>query len=450
MVTVACAAPSNSPDSTQSAPPPTTILDAGTGPTSITQTITTREVAGGFAEPTAMVNRPMRNQLWVAERAGKVRVVTIETNWDLETGQSVQSGKYTVEPNPVLDITSDVSTEGERGLLGIAFSTDARTLYLNYVNRKGEIVIAAWTVTDPIPPPPEPPAETTTTIAGQTTLTTLVPPTTTPPAPTTTVPPKLPEPVIDGRTRFNLMTIKPSEGTTANGGQLALGRDGYLYIGVGDAGKPSDAKANTQNPESLLGKILRIDPTVSGFGQSFGIPPTNPFATAGGAPPVWILGVRNPLRFSFDDANGDLWIGDPGENKFEEIDWLPASSGGGRGANLGWPWKEGTTAVSDKNIPNELVDPIFVYNKVGGATCSVVGGYVYRGSSMPKLQGTYIYGDHCNGLIRGLLQRKGKVLDDKAIGGQLPANQLVAFGQDDRGELYAVASSGSILKLVAA
>lgn len=444
---VACSSPSSSGnDSSTDITTTASVIDPGTGPTSINQTVRATEIAGGFDQPTAMVNRPMRNQLWVAERPGRVRVITVDTAWNLETGLTVRSG-YSTAPFPVIDISGDVSTQGERGLLGIAFSTDARTLFLDYVNTKGEIVIASWAVSDPPPPPvvlPPAPAPSS-TLPGQTTTTRRAAATTT----TTLVKPNLSAPTVDLASRKVLLTIPRSDGNTDNGGQLALGRDGYLYIGVGDAGKAGDPKANAQNPESLLGKILRIDPAQPNITGPYAIPPTNPYANGGGAPQVWMLGVRDPLRFSFDRSNGDLWIGDPGENKFEEIDWLPASSGAGRGANLGWPWKEGTSSLVDKDIPNGLVDPVLVYNNVQGSTCSVVGGYVYRGSAMPNLQGVYLYSDYCSGSVRGLLQRKRQVLDDKALGASLPPNQLVAFGQDDQGELYVVSSAGSISKLVA-
>lgn len=447
LTAVACSSP-NSSENGSSAEVTTTssIIDPGNGPTSISQTIRTDEIASGFDQPTAMINRPMRNQLWVAERPGRVRIITVDTEWNLETGLTVRGG-YDTAPFPVIDISGDVSTQGERGLLGIAFSTDAKTLFLDYVNTKGEIVVASWNVTDPAPPPPTtlPPAPAApSTLPGQTTTTRRTASTT-----TTTIPQTLPPPIVDLASRKVLLTIPRSDGNIDNGGQLALGRDGYLYIGVGDAGKAGDPKANAQNPESLLGKILRIDPALPNINGPYAIPPTNPFANGGGAPQVWMLGVRNPLRFSFDRANGDLWIGDPGENKFEEIDWLPASSGAGRGANLGWPWKEGTSSLVDTDVPKGLVDPVLVYNNVEGRTCSVVGGYVYRGSAMPGLQGVYLYSDYCSGSIRGLLQRKRQVLDDKAIGASLPPNQLVAFGQDDQGELYVVSSAGSISKLVA-
>jgi glucose/arabinose dehydrogenase len=444
---VACSSPtpSSSPDTTPSST--TSIVpDTGTGPLSITQELRATEVAGGLAEPTAMVNRPMRNQLWVAERSGRVRVITIATNWNLETGSVVRNG-YKTLGDSVLDISGDVSTEGERGLLGIAFSTDARTLFLEYSNKKGEIVVASWNVNDPAPPPvtvpaptaPDPEASTTSTRPGANSST------------TSSLLPTLPAPVVDGGSRRVLLTIPHGDATTDNGGQLALGRDGFLYIGVGDGAAVTDPTRNAQNPDSLLGKILRIDPGSVSIIGPYGIPPTNPFVAAGGAPQVWILGTRNPGHFSFDKANGDLWVADPGDRRYEEIDLLPAAFGGGRGANLGWPWKSGTELLDPAaTLPAGLVDPVLVSVNTGDVSCSIIGGYVYRGSAIPGLKGIYLYGDSCSGEVRGLLERKGIKIDDKALGPKLAANTLVGFGQDDQGELYAVSSGGSILLLVAA
>lgn len=284
---ISCSAPtkdsSNDPSANGTA---TTAVDAGAGPTSITKTFRTIEVAKGFDKASNIVSRPMRNQLWVTLRTGAVRVIEIETAWNLELGQTQRNG-FKSYPNPIFDLSGDISTEGERGLLGIAFSTDARTLFLSYVNRKGELVVASWFVNDPAPPPVTAPPTTApaTTVpeappTSSTTSTTRA--TTTIPAPTTTQTiPILPDPVVDPASKRVLLTI-PHEGNSNYSGQLTLGRDGYLYIGVGDSPNGS-ADKTAQNPDSLLGKILRIDPSgeKASATDPYAIPPSNPFSKSG-------------------------------------------------------------------------------------------------------------------------------------------------------------------------
>lgn len=434
---VACTAPPKASSNAAAVSTTTsTAVDPGAGPTTISRTLRTTEVASGFAEPTAMVNRPMRNQLWIAERAGRLRVVQMEADWNLETGQTTRGG-YRTQPYAVLDISGEVSTEGERGLLGIAFSTDARTVFLDYVNRKGEIVVASWKVADPaLPPvtvpPPDPSAPSTSTAVAPTTSTTAV---RTP----------IPAPQVDVNSKRVMLTI-PHDGTTNYGGQLALGRDGYLYIGVGDSTKGATDRS-AQNADSLLGKLLRIDPAAATYVDPYAIPPSNPYAKGGGAAPVFTIGVQDPLRFSFDRSNGDLWLGDAGAGRAQEIDLLTAASGGGRNANLGWPYVEGTSAPA-ADAPSNLVAPLYAFD-ADRAGCPVIGGYVYRGAAMPDLVGVYVYGDRCSGTISGLLQRRGRVLDRKALGPQVPDGTLASFGQDDQGELYALLSNGSLLRLAA-
>jgi len=442
-VAVACSAPAkSSSDNSSAGTTPTTAVDTGAGPTSITKNMRATEIASGFDKATNIASRPMRNQLWVTQRSGIVSAIEIQTAWNLELGQTQRNG-FKAYPGAVIDISSDVSTEGERGLLGIAFSTDARTLFLCYVNKKGEIVVASWSVTDPVPlpatiPPPTAPG---TTVPGAPRTSTTIAPT------SATTLPVIPSPVVDPASKRTLLTIA-HEGSTNYSGQLTLGRDGFLYIGVGDSPNGTTEMA-AQNPESLLGKILRIDPSGATMTDPYAIPPNNPFAKGGGAPQIWALGAQNPLRFSFDRANGNMWVADAGHVQFGEIDYLPVSSGAGDGANLGWPYKDGkeTGPLTDK-APSSVVTPIQV-TPTKGADCPLIGGFVYRGS-VTELQGVYIYCDFCTGTVKGLLQRKGVVLDDKAIGPQLGTNSIVAFAEDNQGELYIVTSGGSVQRLVAA
>jgi glucose/arabinose dehydrogenase len=174
------------------------------------------------------------------------------------------------------------------------------------------------------------------------------------------------------------------------------------------------------------------------------VPDGNPFENGGGAPEVWAYGLRNPWRFSFDRTTGDLWIGDVGQNAYEEIDLLPRASGGGRGANLGWSEMEGLTPYDGGDEPADHVPPIFAYGRDGGA-CTVIGGYVYRGAAITALQGAYVYGDYCLGEVRGLLAENGAVADERALGQVVP--RLVGFGEDSSGELYAISLDGPIYRV---
>jgi len=204
-----------------------------------------------------------------------------------------QRNGFKTYPGAVFDISSDVASDGERGLLGIAFSTDARSLFLSYVNKKGEIVVASWNVSDPVPPPvtiPAPPAPGPTVPGAPTT-------TAAPTSTTTQVLPVIPAPVVDAGSKRTLLTIA-REGTTNYSGQLTLGRDGFLYIGVGDSPNGGVEKA-AQNPESLLGKILRIDPGGATLADPYAIPPGNPFAAGGESSADLVIGRAEPSPIQF-------------------------------------------------------------------------------------------------------------------------------------------------------
>ena len=183
-----------------------------------------------------------------------------------------------------------------------------------------------------------------------------------------------------------------------NGGALAFGPDGYLYVGLGDGGSAGDPMGNAQSLSTLLGKLLRISPRPS-KGEPYAIPPDNPFVGRDGArPEIWAYGLRNPWRFSFDTATGDLWIGDVGQNAWEEIDLEPAGSDGG--SNFGWDRLEGTHPFEGSPAPDSIA-PVFEYAH-GDGSCSVTGGYVYRGERIPTLAGAYLFGDYCRGRPGGV------------------------------------------------
>ena len=352
-------------------------------------------------EPIALAARPGSLDLYIAEKGGRVRLIEVEED---QFGDDEGELTYELQTTPLLDISDQVINEGERGLLGMAFSSDGRKVYLDYTRQPdGHTVVVEYTLGD-----------------GRR---------------------------IDEDSRREVLFVEQPF-ANHNGGHLAVGPDGYLYVSLGDGGSGGDPLGHGQDTASLLGSILRIDPEGGNeAGPAYAIPPGNPFADGErGAPEIWVYGVRNPWRFSFDTATGDLWIGDVGQNDFEEIDWLPADGGfdAGRGANLGWNEMEGTHAFDGGENPDGAVLPIFEYGRDQG--CSVLGGYVYRGEDIPGLQGTYLYSDFCGTGVRGLQVDGGTVIDSRAW--DLPIDQEYSFGEDDAGELFVLLAGGRIVKLV--
>ena len=322
----------------------------------------------------------------------------------LQAGQIVIWNGTSLLPTPFLDIRPLVLAGGERGLLGLAFHPDYAQngfFYVNYTDRagNGDTIIARYTVSASDPNRADP-----------------------------------------ASARILLTIDQPF--SNHNGGQLQFGRDGYLYIGMGDGGSGGDPQNNAQNPARLLGKMLRID--VDG-GDPYGIPPTNPFVgQAGVRPEIWATGLRNPWRFSFDRITADLWIADVGQGDVEEIDFQPASSRGGE--NYGWRIKEGSECFNPRNCSSAgLVDPVVEYGHTNGA-CSVTGGYVYRGSRTPRLTGTYIYGDYCNGVIWGAKRNASGAITTRVL---IDTNLFIStFGEDANGEVYVADHNGAIYRLV--
>jgi glucose/arabinose dehydrogenase len=291
---------------------------------------------------------------------------------------------------PFLDIRDRVLSGGEQGLLSVAFPPGfAQTgrFYVNYTRSPdGATVISRFLVS-----------------TGSA--------------------------VADSASETVLLTV-PQPFANHNGGQLAFGPDGYLYIGIGDGGGGGDPQNNGQNKGTLLGKILRIDVET---GQApYAVPPGNPFlsdTTARGE--IWALGLRNPWRFSFDRATGDIYIGDVGQALFEEIDFQRFDSPGGE--NYGWNVMEGTHCYNAASCDTTgLILPVAEYAH-GQGDCSVTGGMVYRGTDSPALQGTYLYGDFCSGKIWGL-KRTGAVWENSLLADT--PHQISAFGEDEAGNLF--------------
>ncbi|KPV50879.1 glucose dehydrogenase, partial [Kouleothrix aurantiaca] len=228
-----------------------------------------------------------------------------------------------------------------------------------------------------------------------------------------------------------------------NGGMLAFGPDGYLCVGLGDGGGAGDTYGNAQNRNTLLGKLLRLDVDK---GDAYAIPADNPWPNGGDArPEIWAYGLRNPWRFSFDRDTGDLYIGDVGQNQYEEIDMQPAGAKGG--INYGWNTREAMHCFRSNSCASDgLVDPVAEYSHDEG--CSVTGGYVYRGAAVPGLAGTYLYGDYCSGTIWGLRRdaagqwQQSKLLSSGA--------NLSSFAEDQDGELYLIDLSGKLYRVVGA
>ncbi len=326
----------------------------------------------------------------------------------LQTGRVVIFSGGQVLPAAFLDLTPLVSCCVERGLLSIAFHPRYASngfFFVDYTNTAGNTVIARYKVSAGNPNSADP-------SSGVILLTILQP--------------------------F----------ANHNGGELQFGSDGYLYIGMGDGGSANDPMCNGQRNDTLLGKLLRIDVDQDVSSPPFyGIPDTNPFAAGGAMPEIWAKGLRNPWRFSFDRATGDLYIGDVGQDTWEEIDFQPRSSKGGE--NYGWKIMEGTLcgAGDASGCPAGVPPcnsagfqyPIYEYGHAGsgGCTGSVIGGYVYRGAAYPALDGVYLYGDYCLGWLFGNGQR---------LSPNVP--ELTTFGEDAAGELYLGTQTGDLYRIV--
>jgi glucose/arabinose dehydrogenase len=377
------AAPSGGPSASLPASSPAAAFDA----TAVSITLKAwAKVPGG---PLAIVSPPDGSgRLFVASKDGTAWVVR-----DGVTGST-----------PLLDLRGKVSTGGEQGLLGIAvhpgFPADPR-VFVDYTDESGDTVVASYAI-DPGTPG-----------------------------------------VLDPASRRVILHVDQPY-ANHNGGALAFGPDGKLYVSLGDGGSGGDPQGNGQSLETLLGKILRIDVDVPPRGSDgYAIPPDNPFVdTADADPEIWLYGLRNPWRIAFDRATGDLWIGDVGQNAWEEVDVVRA---GQRGLNFGWNRLEGSHCYNGCDRTGVTM-PVAEYSHAEGG-CTVIGGAVYRGAAYPILQGGYVFADYCSGRIFAVSAATDGPTNPVRVG--TAGDGLAAFGEDAAGELYAANLDGTIYQVVA-
>jgi glucose/arabinose dehydrogenase len=235
-------------------------------------------------------------------------------------------------------------------------------------------------------------------------------------------------------------------GPAHNGGQIRFGPDGMLYIALGDGGsRNGDDRGRGQSLADPLGSVLRVDVS---SGTGYTAPPDNPFVgTANARPEIWSYGLRNPWRFTFDRATGDLYIGDVGESRWEEVNYASAADGAGRGLNYGWSRMEGRHCFrGDECDQAGLTLPVLEYSHSSG--CSVISGYVYRGAAIPALQGTYFFADFCGGWVRSFRMEGGMVVDETDWPALRPGGLVTSFGEDPAGELYLLTEQGGVFKII--
>jgi glucose/arabinose dehydrogenase len=359
-------------------------------------------VKSGFIDPVLVTSpRDGSKRLFVVEQAGRIRII---------------SGG-TLLATPFLDLRGAITSGGERGLLGLAFHPKFATnhfIYVNFTDVNGNTAISRYTVSS--------------------------------------------NPNVANRFGgLRILTIKQPY-ANHNGGNIAFGADGYLYIGMGDGGGTGDPGNRAQNLGSLLGKMLRIDVDHQTGGKRYAIPPTNPFANTTGLDEIWSRGLRNPWRWSFDRSTRQLWIGDVGQSRWEEIDRSSPSSThpAGWAANYGWPALEGracyrpSTGCSTRGKTAPLV--VYGHSATTVGNCSVTGGFVYRGAAYPVLSGVYLFGDFCSGRIWGVSATAASPATPTLLRSPTasPRLSISSFGEDEAGEMYvADHGGGRIYKITA-
>lgn len=375
--------------SPRSSPPPTAPTSVAPGDPAGIQ-VGLEQVVGGLEAPLFATDAgDGSGRLFVLEQPGRIRIL--------------RGGRLLEEP--FLDITDRVRAGGEQGLLGLAFhpafGSGVDRFYVDYTDRSGDTVVSEFHLTantDRADPDSE---------------------------------------------RVLLRIDQPF--ANHNGGMLVFGPDGALYIGTGDGGSAGDPFDNGQRLDTLLGKLLRIEPEAGPDGP-YRIPADNPFVDRPGArPEIWALGLRNPWRFSFDRATGQLWIADVGQGRYEEVDRAPG--GLGRGANYGWARMEGRHCYPSGEgcARSGFTLPVAEYGHDEG--CSVTGGYVYRGKEFPALEGVYLFGDFCSGRVWGIAS--GGPDEQTPVLLAETGRAISSFGEDEAGELYLTdLADGSLWRVV--
>ena len=330
-----------------------------------------------LSAPTAGATGP-DGRLYLADRGGTVHPLT-------EDGAG----------EAVVDISSETTVDSERGLLGLAFAADGSELYLSSTDPEGATTVTAVAVED-----------------GQ----------------------------IRSDQRRTVFTLEQPYGNH-NGGDVQIGPDGLLYLGLGDGGGAGDPLEAGQDLSTPLGALLRIDPQGA---DPYAVPSTNPFVDVDGvAPEILAYGLRNPWRFAFDPVTEEVWIADVGQDEREEVnrlafDDLP-------GANLGWNLMEGTREFAGEE-PDDHVPPVYEYETRGPEGCAITGGVVYRGEVIEELTGVYLYADYCNGMVRGLLvDDAGAVVEQAELG--IDAGSVVSFATDAEGEVYVLDLDGAVFRI---
>jgi hypothetical protein len=353
-----------------------------------TEPVALQVVASGLIFPLYLTAPDGDPRLFIVEKGGTVRVV--------------KGG--TLLPLPFLDISAQVSTGSEQGLLGLAFhpqyATNGRFI-VHYTDLAGDTRVSGFRVS-------------------------------------------LDPDVADAASEVSILA-DDQPFPNHNGGQVLFGPDGYLYIMLGDGGSAGDPGGRGQSLSDLLGSILRVEPLDGG---GYAVPPDNPFvSTAGARPEIWSYGLRNPWRVAFDPATGDLYIADVGETRWEEVDVSPSAEGAGRGLNFGWSVMEGPECFRDSSCDQDAFElPVLSYDHSDG--CSITGGFVYRGAAIPALQGHYFYSDYCQGWVRSFRLENGSAADQFQWPALAPGGGVPSFGRDAAGELYVMSTAGMVFKIV--
>lgn len=369
--------------------------DGGPGDPAIiapTVDLALQPIASNLSSPVHLASPSNDDRLFIVEQPGRIRIV--------QNGALAQT--------PFLDIRTKVLSGGEQGLLSVAFHPSYSTnrhFFVYYTDKNGDIQIERYTALQSSPN------------------------------------------VADPASAWSILNIPHPTNSNHNGGQLAFGPDGFLYIGTGDGGAGGDPPNNAQNRSVLLGKLLRIDVNPASSAP-YTVPSSNPFvSTANARPEIWAYGLRNPWRFSFDRVGNVLYIADVGQNRKEEINAVASVQ---PGVNYGWRITEGSDCFSPPMLCDKsgLTLPVHEYPTADG-NCAVTGGFAYRGSAIPQIAGLYFFSDYCKGGLRSFRLVNGAATDvrewNAGVGGA-----ITSFGEDRNRELYVISHGGTVGKLIAA